>query len=99
MMPMPANRSCRAKHNNQEKYYSSIEGRSDKNFRVVNLFTGGIFAIILFYTVRYSVHRHGHHCRSSPLGEVRILRRTSTRAHFVVTNKGAGQFYLSFDTG
>ena len=98
MMPMPANRSCRAKHNNQEKYYSFTEGRSDKNFRVVNLFTGSIFAIILFYTVMYSVHRHGHNCRSSPLGEVRILRRTSTRAHFVVTNKGAGQFYLSFDT-
>ena len=67
-MPMPAIRSCRAKHNNQEKYYSFIEGRSDKNFRVVKLFSGSIFAIILFYTVMYSVHRHGHHCRSSPPG-------------------------------
>ena len=33
-----------------------------------------------------------------PLGEVRILRRTATRAHFVVINRGAGQFYLSSDT-
>ena len=41
----------RAKHNNQEKKYPFIEGRSDKNFRVVNLFTGSIFAIILFCTV------------------------------------------------
>ena len=42
---------CRAKHNNQEKKYPFIEGRSDKNFRVVNLFMGSIFAIILFCTV------------------------------------------------
>ena len=45
-----------------------------------------------------SVRRHGHHCHSSPLAEVRIPRRTSARAHFLVINKGAGQFYLSFDT-
>ena len=42
---------CRAKHNNQEKKYPFIEGRSDKNFRVVNLFMGSIFAIILFFPV------------------------------------------------
>ena len=36
--------------------------------------------------------------RSSPLGEVRILRRNVTRAHFVVISKGAGQFYPSSDT-
>ena len=34
----------------------------------------------------------------SPLGEVRIPRRNAARAHFVVINKGAGQFYLSSDT-
>ena len=45
-----------------------------------------------------SVHRHGHHSHSSPLAEVRIPRRAAARAHFVVINKGAGQFYLSFDT-
>ena len=39
--------------------------------------------------------RHGHRCRSSPLCEVRIPRRTAARAHFVVINKGAGQFFLS----
>ena len=32
------------------------------------------------------------------LGEVRIPRRTAARAHFVVINKGAGQFFLSSDT-
>ena len=45
-----------------------------------------------------TVHRHGHHCHSSPLAEVRIPRRAAARAHFIVINKGAGQFYLSFDT-
>ena len=44
---------CRAKHDNQEKNCPFIEGRSDKNFRVVNLFTGSIFTIILFCTVMY----------------------------------------------
>ena len=93
------NMYCRAKQNNQEKNYPFIEGRSDKNFRVVNLLTGSIFAIILFCTVVCnSVHMHGHHCRLSPLGEVRILCRTATRAHFIVINKGTGQFYLSSDT-
>ena len=37
-----------------------------------------------------SVDRYGHHCRSFPLGEVRILRTTATLAHFVIINKGAG---------
>ena len=45
-----------------------------------------------------SVHRHRHHCHSSPLAEVRVPRRAAARAHFLVINKGAGQFYLSFDT-
>ena len=34
----------------------------------------------------------------SPLAEVGIPRRAAARAHFLVINKGAGQFYLSFDT-
>ena len=34
----------------------------------------------------------------SPLAEVRIPRRAAARAHFLVINKGTGQFYLSFDT-
>ena len=42
--------------------------------------------------------KHGYHSRSSPLGEVRIPLRTAARAHFVVVNKGAGKFYLIFDT-
>ena len=40
----------------------------------------------------------GRHCRSSPLGDMRIPRRTTARAHFVVINNGAGQFCLSSDT-
>ena len=57
------------------------------------------YYVLLCNTCLYrSVHRHGHHCHSSPLAEVRIPRRAAARAHFVVINKGAGQFYLSFDT-
>ena len=56
MMPMPANRSEKTEQNiyiESEKYYlySFIEGRSDKTFRVVNLFAGSNFAMILVYTV------------------------------------------------
>ena len=92
--------SCRAKHNNQEKTTHSLKEGVTKIFRVVNLFTGSIFAIILIYFALWcnSVHTHGHHCPSSPMGEVRILCTTATRAHFVVINKGARHFYLSSDT-
>ena len=45
-----------------------------------------------------SVRRHGHHCHSFPLTEVPIPRRDAARAHFLIINKGAGQFYQSFDT-
>ena len=38
-------------------------------------------------------------CPPPPLAhEARIPRRAATRAHFLVMNKVAGQFYLSFDT-
>ena len=33
----------------------------------------------------------------SCMAEVRIPSRAAARAHFVVINKGAGQFHLSFD--
>ena len=57
------------------------------------------YYVLLCNTCLYrSVHRHGHHCHSSPLVEVRIPRRAAARAHFLVVNKGTGQFYLSFDT-
>ena len=57
------------------------------------------YYVLLYDTCLYrSVNRHGHHCHSSPLAEERIPRRTAARAHFLVINKGAGQFYLSFDT-
>ena len=57
------------------------------------------YYVLLCNTCLYrSVHRHRHHCHSSPLAEVRIPRRAAARAHFLVINKGAEQFYLSFDT-
>ena len=41
---------CRAKHNNEEKI--PIHWRKEwQKFRIINLFTGSIFAIILFCTV------------------------------------------------
>ena len=39
---------------------------------------------------------HGHHFHSSLLAEVQIPCRAAAHAHFLVVNKGAGQFYLSF---
>ena len=57
------------------------------------------YYVLLCNTCLYrSVHRHGYHYHSSPLAEVRIPRRAAARAHFLVINKGAGQFYLRFDT-
>ena len=101
MKPMPANRSfyCRAKYNNQEKYYRAIEGRSHDNFHMC-IYTRIVFFLRQFYfALSYnSVHRHEHHCRSFPLDEVRIPRRTAARAHFVVINKGARQFNLNSAT-
>ena len=55
MMPMFVNRSvetCVAEQNIIiKKKNPFVEGRSDKNFRVVNLFKGSIFGIILFCTM------------------------------------------------
>ena len=57
-----------------------------------------VFLIIIFSSaMKRLVRRHQFHCCLSPLGEVRIPRRTAARAHFVIINKGAQQFYLSFD--
>ena len=57
------------------------------------------YYVLLCSTCLYrSVRRHGHHCHSSPLAEVRIPHRAAARAHFLVINKGAEQFILSFDT-
>ena len=48
------------------------------------------YYVLLCNTCLYrSVRRHGHHCHSSRLAEVRIPRRTAARAHFLVINKGA----------
>ena len=58
------------------------------------------YYVLLCNTCLYtgSVHKNRHHCHSSPLAEVRIPRRAAARAHFLVINKGARQFCLSFDT-
>ena len=62
---------------------------------------GSFFLIIVFcpaihvYTDRFAgMGNHGH---SSPLAEARIPRRAAGGTHFLVINKSAGQFYLSFD--
>ena len=68
-------------------------------FRVVYLYTDSIFCGNFIFLLSYnSVQRHEHHCRSFPLCEVRIPRRTAARAHFVVINKGARQFHLNSAT-
>ena len=54
-----------------------------QKFQSCKFIHGQYFAIILF-SLWCNSARHGHHCCSSPLGEVRILRRTATRTHFVV---------------
>ena len=47
-----------------------------------------LFLIVIFCSaIKRSVRRHGLHCCSSSLGEVRIPRRTAARAYFVVINK------------
>jgi len=69
---------------------------------VTAFFIGSVvgFLIDIFCSaIKRSVRRHGFHCCSSPLGEVRIPGRTAARAHFVVINKGAWQFYLSYVAG
>ena len=58
--PICINMYCRAKHDNHEKNYPFIQRRSEKNFRVINLFTGSIFAIKFYFALWYnSVHRNG----------------------------------------
>ena len=54
MKPMPANRSfyCRAKYNNQEKYYRAIEGRSHDNFHMC------IYTRIVFFGDNFILHCH-----------------------------------------
>ena len=63
----------------------------------------GIFFLIIMFCSAIHVYTDrftdmGIIVSSFPLAEVRIPRRAAARAHFLVINKGAGQFYLSFDT-
>ena len=51
------------------------------------------YYVLLCNTCLYRSVRH-----SSPLAEVRIPPRAAARTHFLVINKGAGQFYLCFST-
>ena len=94
MMPMPVNQiTSQCKMKLSQIYYP---------WTILQLWNFCLFLdyhFLLCNTCLYrSVRRHGHHCHSSPLAEVRIPRRAAARAHFLVINKGAGQFYLSFDT-
>ena len=54
----------------------------------------GIFFLIIMFC--FTIHVYTD--RFTDMAEVRIPRRAAARAHFLVINKGAGQFYLSFDT-
>ena len=60
------------------------------------------FSWLLCFALQYMFIQIGSQTWTSlsfvPLAEVRIPRRAAVRAHFLVINKGAGQFYLSFDT-
>ena len=51
LLPVPRGLKTEKKLNRYKKNVLKPTGRSDKNFRVVNLFTGSIFAIILFCTM------------------------------------------------
>ena len=102
MMTMPLNRiTSQCKIKLSQKYFPWINLQL-WNFCHSFLQWMGIFFLIIVLlcnTCLYrSVHRHRHHCHSSPLAEVRIPRRAAARAHSLVINKGARQFCLSFDT-
>ena len=102
-MPIPVKRitsKCKIKLSQKYCSWINLQLRNFCHFFVQ--WMGSFFLdyhVLLCNTCLYrSVRRHGHHCHSSPLAEVRIPRRAAARAHFLVINKGAGQFYLSFDT-
>ena len=103
MMTMPVNRiTSQCKIKLSQKYCPWINLQLWNFCHSFLQWTGMFFLdyyVLLCNTCLYiSVHRHGHHCHSSPLAEVRIPRRAAARAYFLVINKGARQFYLSFDT-
>ena len=103
MIPMPVNRitsQCKIKLSPKYCPWKNLQLRNF--FHYFLQWMGSCFldyyALLCNICLYRSVQRHGHHCHSSPLAEVRIPRRAAARAHFLVINKGAGQFYLSFDT-
>ena len=103
MMPMPVNRiTSQCKIKLSQKYFPWINLQLWNSCHSFVQWMGNFFLdcyVLLCNTCLYrSVRRHVHHCHSSPLAEVRIPRRTAARAHFLVINKSAGQFYLNFDT-
>ena len=103
MMPIPVNRiTSKCKIKLSQKYCLWINLQLQNFCHSTVQWMGSFFLhyyVLLCNTcLCRSVRRHGPHCHSSPLAEVRIPRRAAARAHFLVINKGAGQFYLSFDT-
>ena len=103
MMPMPVNRiASQCKIKLSQKYCPWINLQFWNFCHSFLQWMGSFFLdhyVLPCNTCLYrSVRRHGHHCHSSPLAEVRIPRRAAASAHFLVINKGAGQFYLSFNT-
>ena len=103
MMPIPVNRiTSKCKIKLSQKYCPWINLQLGNFCHFFVQWMGSFFLdyhVSLCNTCLYrSVRRRGHHCHLSPLAEERIPRRAAARAHFPVINKGAGQFYLSFDT-
>ena len=103
MMPMPVNRITSQCKTKIIAKIIPVNKFTTLKFLLLLLSMNGQFFldyyVLLCNTCLYRlVCRHGHYCHSSPLAEVRIPCRAAACGHFLVKNKGAGQFYLNFDT-
>ena len=100
MRPMPVSRitsQCKIKLSQKQCPWINLQLWNFCSFNEWVVFSW-LLRLLCNTCLYRSVRRRGHHCHSSPLAEVRIPRRSAARAHFLVINKGAGQFYLTFDT-
>ena len=97
MMTMPVNRiTSQCKIKLSQKYCPWINLQLWNFCHSFLQWMGSFFLIIMFcsaihvYTDRFVIR--------PPPAEVLIPRRAAARTHFLVINKGAGEFYLSFNT-
>ena len=109
MMPMPVNRiTSQCKIKLSQKYCPWINLQLCNFCHFFLQWVGSFFLIIMFCSaihVYLFIHvQIGSQTWASPsfvlpiLAKVRIPPRAAARAHFLVIKKGAGQFYLSFNT-